>query len=117
MNGEHHQPEAHAELFDGVETIRTWLDGQAPEQTDRERILMRILKIGEELGEVSEAVHGATGANPRKGESHTWADVEKELTDVAITTLVALASISTDPRRAFDARLQALVTRLTPADA
>ncbi|QNP63670.1 MazG-like family protein [Streptomyces genisteinicus] len=116
MNGENLRPEAHAELFDGVNVIRTWLDNNAPEQTDSERVMMRVLKISEELGEVSEAVHGATGANPRKGESHTWADVEKELADVAVTALVALATVSPDARKSFDARLQTLVMRLTPPE-
>lgn len=53
----------------------------------------------EEVGEVSEAVTGALGANPRKGDSHGWSDVEKELSDVIVTAVVALATISWDRRR------------------
>jgi NTP pyrophosphatase (non-canonical NTP hydrolase) len=73
---------------------------------------MRVLKIGEEFGEVAEAVHGAMGANPRKGASHTWDDVHKELSDVAITALIALASLTSDAPKVFDERLQHIVERV-----
>ncbi|MFF4559740.1 MazG-like family protein [Streptomyces sp. NPDC001435] len=49
----------------------------------RERLLLRILKLSEEVGEVAEAVIWATGQNPRKGVTHGWEDVQAELCDVA----------------------------------
>lgn len=49
----------------------------------------RIAKIGEEFGEVIAAYIGATGQNPRKGVTHTSADVFTELLDVAIAALGA----------------------------
>lgn len=60
---------------------------------EQESRLLRIMKLAEELGEVNAAVIGATGQNPRKGFSHSWGDVADELADVALTALVALATI------------------------
>jgi hypothetical protein len=40
--------------------------------------------------------------------------VRKELVDVAVTTLVALATLSPDAAKEFDTRLQHLVDRLLP---
>ncbi|RMI38801.1 MazG-like family protein [Streptomyces triticirhizae] len=113
MNGEaHHEPRD--EMWEQVRRIRTWLDANTGGQTETERELLRVLKIGEEFGEVAEALHGAHNANPRKGASHTRADVSKELVDVAVTTLIALDTIDPEARKAFDARLQHLVDRVAP---
>ncbi|WP_327415367.1 MazG-like family protein [Streptomyces sp. NBC_01233] len=104
-----------SEQWDQVDRIRRWLDENAGELSERERVMMRVLKIGEEFGEVSEALHGVYSANPRKGASHSWEDVRKELVDVAVTTLVALATL--DPEgggKEFEARLQFLVDRVMP---
>ncbi|MFI1017565.1 MazG-like family protein [Streptomyces sp. NPDC020965] len=97
-----------------VNRLRAWLDENAGEQSERERRLLRVLKIGEEYGEVAEAVHGALGTNPRKGPSHSWDDVRNELIDVAVTALVALATLDADGEAEFDARLQYLVDRALP---
>lgn len=50
---------------------------------------VRLLKIVEEAGEVAEAYIGLTGANPRKGFTHSHMELESELLDVALTALVA----------------------------
>ncbi|GIH26016.1 hypothetical protein Aph01nite_43260 [Acrocarpospora phusangensis] len=68
-----------------------WLDKSNP-RTDHE-IAMRILKVVEEAGEASSAYIGMTGQNPRKGVTHTAADVRAELLDVVVTALVAMASL------------------------
>ncbi|MEW2635378.1 MazG-like family protein [Streptomyces sp. NPDC048389] len=109
MNGE-----MHGDTWGRVTEIRGWLDENAGKLTERERVMMCVLKTGEEFGEVSEALHGALGANPRKGQSHSWDDVTKELVDVAVTTLVALATIDPEGDKKFDARLQHLVDRVMP---
>lgn len=49
----------------------------------------RLAKVSEECGEVIEAYIGATGQNPRKGQTHTIADVSEELLDVALAALAA----------------------------
>ncbi|MGW7090083.1 MazG-like family protein [Streptomyces sp. NPDC054871] len=59
-----------------------------------QRILLQLLKIQEETGEVAEAVIGAMGENPRKGHSHTWEDVEAEVCDVIVTGMVALLRLN-----------------------
>ncbi|MGW2404098.1 MazG-like family protein [Streptomyces sp. NPDC001739] len=57
---------------------------------------LQVLKIAEETGEASQAVIGARGTNPRKGDSHTWQDVQAEVADVIITGMVALARMRPD---------------------
>jgi NTP pyrophosphatase (non-canonical NTP hydrolase) len=99
-----------AETWALVNRLRDWLDEQSPVSGDLAKA-MRVLKIGEEFGEVAEALHGAMKANPRKGASHTWDDVRKELCDVAITSLIALASLTPDAQKIFDERLQHIADR------
>ncbi len=65
-----------------------------------------MLKLSEEVGEVSEAVIGATGQNPRKGVTHTWEDVQAELCDVVITALVALRTLTPEAREVFARHLE-----------
>jgi NTP pyrophosphatase (non-canonical NTP hydrolase) len=101
-------------IWEQVDRIRQWLDAEAEEAAPADVRLLRVLKIGEEYGEVAEALHGALGANPRKGRSHTWPDVQKELVDVIVTSMVALATIAPDARHVFEERLDALVDRVTP---
>jgi hypothetical protein len=54
----------------------------------------RIDKIGEEFGEVIEALNGRWAENPRKGNSHTVEDVVRELLDVALCALAATAHMT-----------------------
>ncbi|MER5904345.1 MazG-like family protein [Streptomyces mirabilis] len=98
------------ETWELVNQLRDWLDEQSPVSGDLAKA-MRVLKIGEEFGEVAEALHGAMKANPRKGASHTWEDVHKELCDVAITSLIALASLTPDAQKLFGERLQHIADR------
>ncbi|MEU9623260.1 MULTISPECIES: MazG-like family protein [unclassified Streptomyces] len=98
-------------MWDGVQKLRGWLDAENQAAVGDVRLL-RVLKISEEAGEVAEAVTGALGANPRKGDSHSWQDVEKELSDVIVTAAVALATISSDPEKALADRVRGLLDRL-----
>jgi len=91
-------------LWKTIDELRGWLDGH-DEDVSREQLLVRILKLSEEVGEVAQAVIGATGQNPRKGVTHTWADVEAELCDVAITALVALRTLNPEARQVFSEHL------------
>ncbi|MEU9475235.1 MazG-like family protein [Streptomyces sp. NPDC048191] len=82
----------------------------------QEGLLLRILKLSEEVGEVAEAVIGATGQNPRKGTTHSWEDVQAELCDVAITALVALRTLTPDAEAVFGRHLKKVSERqLRPA--
>ncbi|GAA2726282.1 hypothetical protein GCM10010315_60210 [Streptomyces luteosporeus] len=51
--------------WDTVDRLKDWLDDNNPahEQTHR---TMRVLKLAEEVGEVAQAVMGATTYNPAK---------------------------------------------------
>lgn len=74
-------------------------------------LLMRVLKLSEEVGEVAQAVLGASGQNPRKGTTHSWDDVRAELCDVVITGLVALRALAPDAREVFTAHLAGVTER------
>src|SRR3954471_5263391 len=91
---------AGADLWTSVDALHTWLDTNRPAD-GTEGMLLRMLKLSEEVGEVAEAVIGATGQNPRKGVTHTWDDVQAELCDVFITALVALRTLTPDTREVF----------------
>ncbi|GAB3117728.1 MazG-like family protein [Streptomyces calidiresistens] len=101
-------------LWSQVERLREWLDAETtPALADNVK-LWRVLKIGEEFGKVSEALHGAMGANPRKGQSHTWEDVNKELCDVIVTSMVALATCTPNAAGVLEERVRQLVDRVLP---
>ncbi|WP_284576889.1 MazG-like family protein [Streptomyces sp. 2P-4] len=102
------------QTWDGVRRLRGWLDEEDQAAAGDVRLL-RVLKIGEEFGEAAEAITGALGANPRKGNSHTWEDVEKELCDVIVTAQVALLTINPEAEKVLDARVQRLLERLNPS--
>ncbi|MFJ4538122.1 MazG-like family protein [Streptomyces tibetensis] len=93
------------DLWTTIDTLWEWLDNSQPIE-GREAVLLRILKLSEEVGEVSEAVIGATGQNPRKGLTHTWEDVQAELCDVVITALVALRTLTPEARDVFGGHLE-----------
>ncbi|MFI1399220.1 MazG-like family protein [Streptomyces sp. NPDC020681] len=87
-------------IWDTVDRLHTWLDRES-ELPPQQELLLRMLKLTEEVGEVSAAIIGATGQNPRKGRTHSWQDVEAELCDVIITAMVALRTLTPDTREVF----------------
>ncbi|SEK36116.1 MazG-like family protein [Streptacidiphilus jiangxiensis] len=93
-----------------IAELNHWLtkDSELPPETQK---ILQILKITEEAGEVAEAVIGATGQNPRKGFSHSWADVEKELCDVIITSMVALTRLNPEAGAVFQRELRRVAER------
>ncbi|GGW73834.1 MULTISPECIES: MazG-like family protein [Streptomyces] len=95
---------AGTDLWETVDALWAWLEAGQP-VTGREGLLLRMLKLSEEVGEVAQAVIGATGQNPRKGTSHSWEDVQSELCDVIITALVALRTLTPQAREVFAGHL------------
>ncbi|MDN3296324.1 MazG-like family protein [Streptomyces ficellus] len=98
------------DTWDTVDRLLTWLDdasGRPPEQD----VLLRMLKLSEEVGEAAQALIGATGQNPRKGTTHTWQDVESELCDVIVTAMVALRTLTPEARHVFRAHLDRIAAR------
>lgn len=108
-------PMADDDVWESIDRLCTWLDAHRT-HGGQEGLLLRILKLSEEVGEVAEAVIGATGQNPRKGASHTWDDVRSELCDVVITALVALRTLTPDAREVFMDRLAGVTQRSLGAD-
>jgi hypothetical protein len=99
-----------------IDTITRWIDGKNG-RDDRE-ITLRIMKIGEEFGEVVAAHIGMVGQNPRKGKCATVGDLTDELCDVAITAMVALNTVVDDPhaaRAALVGRIRRVVARIATA--
>lgn len=76
------------DLFADIAAITGWLDDSNP--TGPHEDSMRVLKLVEESGEAAAAYIGMVGQNPRKGVTHTRADLLNELADVAITALCAM---------------------------
>jgi 8-oxo-dGTP pyrophosphatase MutT (NUDIX family) len=75
---------------------KAWLDSH-PDADPALAVPLRVLKVAEEAGEAAAALIGATGQNPRKGRSHTNADLAAELCDVVTAAAVALATVVADP--------------------
>jgi NTP pyrophosphatase (non-canonical NTP hydrolase) len=88
-------------------------NGTSEVETER-----RLLKLMEEAGEVAQARIGMVGQNPRKGVTHTAADVAAELCDVIVTAAVALHRFTDDPAAALADKLTTVADRAgldTPA--
>ena len=107
MSEQNHSPD---DLWYSVADLHAWLEADQP-HGGREGLLLRMLKLQEEVGEVAQAVIGATGQNPRKGVTHTWDDVQGELCDVVITALVALRTLTPDTREVFTRHLARVTAR------
>ncbi|MCX5209759.1 MazG-like family protein [Kitasatospora sp. NBC_00240] len=109
--------ERHVREQDGAfATIRRlvdWLDHA--NGTGEAETAMRLLKLTEEVGEVSQAYIGFVGQNPRKGQTHTRNDVADELCDVIVTALVALHAFTDDAEQHFAGKLQHIADRVLTA--
>ncbi|MFG2358589.1 MazG-like family protein [Streptomyces sp. NPDC048521] len=103
-------PAADAALWPTIDDLWSRLES-ARTRTGTEGVLLRVLKLSEEVGEVAEAIIGTTGQNPRKGITHTWEDVQSELCDVAITALVALRTLTPQAREVFEGHLKGVRDR------
>ncbi|MFI1044953.1 MazG-like family protein [Streptomyces griseoruber] len=103
-------PSPAPDIWPTIEALWTWLDTHRAHDGSA-GLLLRMLKLSEEVGEVAEAVIGAMGQNPRKGNSHTWEDVQGELCDVVITALVALRTLTPEPERVFGGHLAEVAER------
>ncbi|MFJ9741371.1 MazG-like family protein [Streptomyces sp. NPDC101166] len=102
------------DLWTIVDALHMWLNVGRPAGRDHETLLLRILKLSEEVGETAQAVIGATGQNPRKGTTHTWEQVQAELCDVAITALVALRTLTPEAEGVFLHHLTRVARRSLP---
>lgn len=95
--------------WDTIRRLVAWLD-QA-NGTGEHETAMRLMKLTEEAGEVMQAYIGTVGQNPRKGVTHTRADVADELCDVIVTAMVALHRFTDDPEKHLAAKIQKIADR------
>jgi NTP pyrophosphatase (non-canonical NTP hydrolase) len=93
-----------------IAEIVRWLDDSSALPPDTEKLL-RIMKITEEAGEVTQAVTGTLGQNPRKGVTSNWEDVQAELCDVIFAAMVALATLTPHARETFSSHLARVAGR------
>lgn len=75
-------------------------------------VVARIVKLNEEVGEVSQALIGFTGMNARKGTTHDEEAVAKELADVVVTAMVAMHDWVPSPELFMKEHLQGLLKRI-----
>ncbi|MEU0393776.1 MazG-like family protein [Streptomyces sp. NPDC006208] len=96
--------------WETIGRLHAWLE-QANHLPPEQAVLLRMLKLTEETGEVAQAVIGATGQNPRKGTTHNWQDVQAELCDVIVTAMVALRTLTPAAEEVFTAHLDRVAKR------
>ncbi|MFJ6194505.1 MazG-like family protein [Micromonospora sp. NPDC092111] len=99
-------------IWNAARASRAWLD--AANGTDQTELTCRILKLTEEAGEAAGAWIGVLGQNPRKGVTHSHADVAAELADVVLTALVAIESLGLDARTVVATCAAKVQSRITP---
>ncbi|MBN6054545.1 MazG-like family protein, partial [Nonomuraea sp. RK-328] len=97
-----------------IAELVAWLDRS--NGRDDHEVTLRIMKIGEEFGEVVQARIGQLGQNPRKPASHTTQDLADELCDVIVTAMVTLGSVVEDPQQTFEAKLKRIRDRVDALD-
>lgn len=95
-----------------IDQLRAWLDANTDPAVGSSIVLSRVFEIGLKYGDVAEALNGVLGVKSRRGERHTWGDVHKELCDVIVASMVALATMTPEARKLLDAHLDHLVRRL-----
>lgn len=83
-------------------SLSRWIDAGNADRDPEALHLHRVIKVGEEAGEVVSAVIGWLGANPRKGYTHDRDDVIDELLDVAVTALGAIEHLTDHRGDALD---------------
>ena len=109
------------DLFADVADITAWLDTANPGTPHEDS--MRVLKLVEEAGEAAAAYIGMVGQNPRKGVTHTLADLLGELADVALSARCAIQHFTGDAAATRDLlaaktlhiTTRAAIARRTPA--
>lgn len=98
------------DAWERASQLAKWLD-EASERPREVKLLLQVLKITEEAGEAAEALQGVLGANPCKGHSHTEEDLASELSDVILTAMVALSTLTPDAQAVFQRHLARVAGR------
>lgn len=99
----------YADPWPEITALVAWLDKS--NGTSDHETAMRLMKLSEETGEVMQAYIGMTGQNPRKGVTHSRADVADELCDVIVAAMVALYGYTDRPAGVLAAKVQRITER------
>ena len=98
-------------LWPAIRALVAWLD--AANGRSEQETALRLLKLTEEVGEVSQAYINLQGQNPRKAhQPGTREQVADELVDVAVTALTTLSSFTEDPQALVADKLHRILARL-----
>lgn len=103
---------------DDITSISNLIDSTYPAGLDPEAAMWRrCVKVTEESGEVTEALLGMIGENPRKGFSHDLDAVIHELLDTALAAMGACVHLRPgfDPVEALGHHAATRLTRLRQA--
>ena len=88
---------------------RKWKDGEAG---NNERVLARMAKLTEEVGELSEEVLGSLGyQRQEKLDRRSPEGLKNELADVVITTMLLAKSMDVDMAEALEWTMNKIRTR------
>ncbi len=83
------------------------IDTKQASYTDRERILMRTVKIAEELGELSDEILGSLGdQRPEKMAGRDSDSLNNEFADVILTTFLLARMMNIDVLAAVEKKIQ-----------
>jgi len=82
--------------------LSQWIDEHNAHRTPLEQLLMRIVKIPEEKGEMAAEIIGMTGQNPRKGVTSDIDKVIDEALDWAVTALGVVEHATGNQSLAFN---------------
>lgn len=74
-------------------------------QTERERIFSRVIKLGEEYGELCDEILASTG-DQRKDKLSDKHDLEGEFADVVIVAFLLAKAMNVDMKSALENKMQ-----------
>ncbi len=101
------------DLIKQFAAINKYFDRTYPHLRREFRILARLGKISEELGELNSAIHGELKLHrPEKQAAHKTEDVAKEWADVFNTVVLCGLALGLDLPKAISERLQEISARL-----
>jgi len=84
------------------------------EPTDKQNVTRQVLKLGEEYGELCEAVLSSMGLQRQeKLDAHTIEDIKGELADVIITAMTAARYMNIDIEDIVVGKLKVIEERFT----
>lgn len=101
------------EILNKYQTINDYFDEKFPQLKDEYRLLARLGKISEELGELNSAIHGELGLHrDRKQKEHSTDMVAKEWADLFNTVVLFGLVLELDIPQTIDDKLKEIYQRL-----